>query len=383
VDGSEPVTRDWAVADVCFSAEQHAAAREVVHRDLGGPDAVGLAFLAGSLAVGLGHGTSDVDLYAVSDSLPEHDLCYEAGGVTVHVSMLRPRSVHRLVELGSRFEATGGARDQILLEFKKLLSLVRLATGWPIVTTPQWTSTMESLRRDVVRKILLARHANIFAALAEDVAGALASGDRYTAVGASTLALEAAAEATLAAADDLCVGPKFLLRRLARTPVTAAWAPTLWRLLNQAFPDSVDDRVREVAEHRLRVGNLLVSCGVLDGWDKPLDRLPAPGQETDPLRSPYFAPIRFADGLALMGPGRGYEVNEATVRLWRDAAPGDTGPGVSALTAISAFGTNPPLPGTPRPADPVLPPELRIRWAPRYMIHPEAEDPAPAQDVPA
>jgi hypothetical protein len=370
------MTTSWAVPDVHFSAAQRAAAAEVVRRDLGGPDVVGFAFLGGSLAVGLGHATSDVDLYAVSDDLPADEIGYEHGGVTVHVSTLRPDAVRKLVDVASEYRATGMSRGQLYLDLKSLVALVRLTTGVPVLATPAWQSVLGGLRRDVVRKIFIARNSNGFVASAEDVAGSLAIGDRYTALGASTLALELAAEATLAAADDLYWGPKFLLRRMARTTVTAPWAPVLWSLLANAFPAGPPDdldQVRRVAEQRLHVGNLLVSCCALEGWDTPLTRLPRPDEVGVPTRSPYFAPIRFTDGWALQGPEHAYEVNEATVRLWRDLTPAADGPGPAALAAIGAVGANPPLAGTPAPTVPDLPADLRLRWAPRFTIHPSAE----------
>ncbi|HEY1573862.1 MAG TPA: hypothetical protein VGG05_21140 [Pseudonocardiaceae bacterium] len=375
------MTSSWAVPDVHFSAAQRSASAEVVRRELGGPDVVGFAFLGGSLAVGLGHATSDVDLYAVSDDLPADEIVHESGGVTVHVSTVRADTVRKLVDLATEYRATGASRDQLYLDLKSLSTLVRLTTGLRVVVTPAWQSVLDGLRRDVVRKIFIARDSNGFVASAEDVAGSLAVGDRYTALGASTLALEFAAEAALAAADDLYWGPKFLLRRMARTTATAPWAPVVWRLLANAFPAGPPDdldQVRRIAEQRLHVGNLLISCCALEGWDRPLTRLPSPDEVGVQTRSPYFAPIRFTDGWALQGPEHAYEVNEATVRLWRDLTPTAAGPGPAALAAIGAVGSNPPLAGAPVPPVPDLPADLRLRWAPRYAIHPRAERPMDA-----
>lgn len=370
------MTANWAVPDVHFSAAQRGAAAEVVHRDLGGPDAVGFAFLGGSLAVGLGHATSDVDLYAVSDDLPDDEIAYDHGGVTVHVSVLRPDAVRKLVDVAREYRATGAERGQMYLALKSLITLVRLTTGIEVVTTPAWRSILDSLRRDVVRKIFIARNANSFVASAEDVAGSLAVGDRYTALAASALGLEAAAEAALAAADDLYWGPKFLLRRMARTRATAPWAPVVCRALMNPFPAGLPDdldQIRGIAEQRLHIANLLLSSCALDGWDQPLARLPTPDDAVIAARSPYFAPIRFTDGWALQGPEHAYEVNEATVRLWRDLTPASDGPGPAALAAIGAVGSNPPLAGTPAPPVPHLPGDLVLRWAPKYSIHPRAE----------
>jgi predicted nucleotidyltransferase len=55
------------VPDVNFSEEQIAAAQAVLDREIGA-DSVRCAFLSGSLAVGLGHALSDIDIYFVAES---------------------------------------------------------------------------------------------------------------------------------------------------------------------------------------------------------------------------------------------------------------------------------------------------------------------------
>jgi predicted nucleotidyltransferase len=216
-----------AVPDVHFDERQIAAVRHVVGHRLG--DRVELAYLAGSLAVGLGHGTSDVDVYAVAGRPSGQDYVYEHDGVLVHVTELDGALVRRLAGLGTRFTATGTHREQFLLEFKVLNALVRLTTGYRVKVSPVWRDVLAPLRRDVVRQILVARHANIFAACAEDVWGALLSGDRYTAATASALALESAAEAahrgdrTLGGGTVAVAQPG--LRRRARRPGNRGGAP--------------------------------------------------------------------------------------------------------------------------------------------------------------
>jgi hypothetical protein len=415
--------RGWAMDDVGFSAEQLAAAHAVVDLDLGGPSRVGLAFLGGSYAVGLGHATSDVDLYVIGDGLPDIESVYTRHGIGVHTGTLKAELVHRLVSLGSEYATTGENRKQILLDFRTLNELTRLVTGVRVVCSPEWERALAPLRREVVRQILTARNANIFAALAEDVAGALVSRDLYTAVHASQLALEAAAEATLAAADDLYVGPKFLYRRLARTEVTAKWAPELWRLNNQSFgswPSALEltgtppdgeavIRVRQIAERRLIAGNLLLAWCAIEGWEQPLCWLPDPPPDVcGALRSPYFAPVRFADGWALMGPQDGYEVNEPVVRLWRELGTAnlDADPAaIRVLTSIGALRRAGPLTGDGLPAPnglpirgrglacagpldrdgaepaPGLPAGLRLELAPRFHSHPKVPPRAPTTPV--
>jgi Nucleotidyltransferase domain len=383
----------WIVPDTGFTEAKERAARDVIESELGGRARVGLAYLGGSFAAGLGNATSDVDLYVVSEDELPGQLVFERGGAAVHVAAVDADYVRSLVAAGSAYTATGMDRAQIALDSRPLTGLVRLLTGWRLVCSGYWTHVLAGLRRDVVRQIIIARHANRFGAFAEDVAGALASGDLHTCALASAIALEAAAEATLAAADDIYDGQKFLFRRLSRTDVTRPWVPILWQSLNQAFsewPDPAEftdetgaagaadgaDRMRVIAERRLLIGNFLLSYCALNGWDEPLRSLPAPGSVASSSRSPYFVPVRFSDGWALMGPGQGYEVNEALVRLWRDANSATEGVGPRALTAIGALASEaPPVLGPPARLDPELARQVGIQWAPRFQIHP-ATDPA-------
>jgi hypothetical protein len=137
-----------------------------------------------------------------------------------------------------------------------------------------------------------------------------------------------------------------------------------------------------VAAHRLRVGNLLLSWCATEGWAKPLTQLPAPSDavvgETS-RRSPYFAPVRFADGIALMGADEAYAVTEDVVRAWRDTdrfGPADeASPAMRGLRAIGAV-DGPDRPGAgpwnPRlPADPAVTALLRV--ARGYTVHPQVE----------
>ncbi len=368
----------WSVPDVNFTPSQVNAAMGVLDQLSG----VELAFLGGSLAVGLGHALSDIDLYVVGDGLPERELTYEHGGVWVHVNPLPAAKVEALVELGTEYRATGLDRSQLAVDVKTLNALVRVATGWRVRTAGEWATRLDRLSRDTIRQILTARNANVFAAYAEDACGALRSGDMFTAATASQLALEAACEATLASAGDLYVGPKFLFRRLARSAVTGPWSDHLWRLSHRELGS--EEQVRAAVAERLDAGTRLVSWCAVDGWDSPLDALPAPGGASGdgPRRSGYFAPVRFVDGWALIGLDDGYEVSEQTVRLWRrlDGRPlpallehlAEMEPQLSAgvAGALATLATLGAVEGFP-PGAPALEDGFVVRNSPAFSCHPK------------
>lgn len=370
--------QDWNVADVSFTPAQVNAAMGVLD-ELSG---VELAFLGGSLAVGLGHALSDIDLYVVGEGLPERELTYEHGGIWVHVNPLPVAKVRQLVALGTEYRATGIDRSQLAVDVKTLNALVRLATGWRVRCSQDWARALDQLSRDTIRQILTARNSNVFAAYAEDACGALTSGDLFTAATASQLALEAACEATLASSGDLYVGPKFLFRRLGRSAVTGPWSDHLWHLAHRELGS--EEQIRAAVADRLDAGTRLVSWCAVDGWDRPLGALPAPGGTIGdgPRRSGYFAPVRFVDGWALIGPDDGYEVSEQTVRLWRrlDGRPlpalrahlAETEPQLGtgfegALGALAALGA---VGGFPAGAA-ALEPGFVARNSPVFSCHPK------------
>jgi nuclear transport factor 2 (NTF2) superfamily protein len=371
----------WRVADRGFTPEQIKAVESVLSNDVGGPDRVELALLGGSFAAGLGTDTSDVDLYVVGPDLPPTGVIFTDGGGEVHVNAISPAKLRKLIALGTAYRVTGADRAQIADE-TALNHLVRLTVTRPVHVSEEWRELLGTIDLSAVRQLLMTRHANLFATYAEDVSGALASGDLFTAVAASGIALAEACEAVLSAAGDLYTGPKFLFRRLARNAVTAPWCDHLWRLAHPGVhPESGSwpGEVRALAEDRLWAGGLLLASCAVEGWDKPLDLLPPVPARPDaagPRRNRYFTPLRFADGLALAGPGGGYEVTEHTLRLWRqlDGRPlaetprDDLGEIEAAVARLARFGV---VEG--HPADGPEPGRFVIQPAPRVGVYPREE----------
>jgi hypothetical protein len=94
----------------------------------------------------------------------------------------------------------------------------------------------------------------------------------------------------------------------------------VWLLSHDGLRPHDPDTVQAVVLERLRVGGLLLSRSLLDGWAEPLAGFPdppAPSASTaGPRRNLYFSLLRFADGWVLYGPGGGYRISEGMARLW-------------------------------------------------------------------
>jgi hypothetical protein len=316
-----------AIPDRFLSEEQLAAARAVLERVVG-LDATRLAFVSGSLAAGLGHAMSDVDLYVSAEpgvEVADHE--YHEGRHVVQINPIRPDELTRLIAVTTEFTAGPADRWQVNLTDQQLTPAVRYAIGTVLIDrgsglppAPQAWQTM--------RQVLMVTRAITIATYAEDVLGALTVGDELTALQTTNIAVGLAVECLLAGVGDLYVGQKFNLRRLARSGAVREALPLLWESLRLPAAPLGLTGTRWLVEGRLRLVGRLVADVLLDGWDKPLDQLPAytePRTGGGPLRSPWVLPVRFADSWGMIGPDTGYRSKEGMVRLWRqlDGRPVD------------------------------------------------------------
>jgi hypothetical protein len=305
------------VADRWLGPAEVAAATSVVdsvRRDRG----VRLAFVSGSLAAGLGHALSDVDLYVLCDEAAGSTRSVRQDGFVVQVNSLSEQQFETARRACSSYGITAGDRWQAELEDRTLSLTVRLAIGTVLrqrdVELPE-----AAVRRQVVRQVLITRAAIDVSSLAEDVLGARDIGDLLTELVAARRAVETALEAALAAADDLYVSEKFLMRRLARTPATAELLPECWELLQDPGWPPDPQRARALVDRRLALATYLVGRAALDGWQEPLHTLPPrpqPVADGGPTRSRWFCPIRFGQLWGLAGPDAGYRITEGVVRIW-------------------------------------------------------------------
>ena len=353
--GENQVSAITAIPDRHFTAEQLAAAHAVLDRVIGA-DNTRLAFVSGSLAAGLGHALSDVDLYVCAEpgiELTDHER--REGGHVVQINPIRPDELASLAALTTEFTATPTDRWQVKLTDQELTPAVRYAIGTVLVDRDSGLPPQQQAWQ-TMRQVLMVTRAITIATYAEDVCGALEVGDELTALQTTNIAVGLAVECLLAGVGDLYVGQKFNLRRLARAEAARETLPTLWDALRlPAAPGGLAETGRLVRS-RLRLVNRLVTDVLLDGWDKPLERVPGyrepaepaesgePGAGGGPLRSPWVLPVRFAESWGMIGPDTGYRTKAGMVRLWRELDGRPVGELYRALAEDPAFaGTSPEL----------------------------------------
>lgn len=308
----------WTGAGASLSEEQWEAARALV-AEHGGADTFSMVLVSGSLAAGLGNALSDVDLLVAfrpgrSSALVAHDV----GEHSVQFNPVPWELLTELVEIGSAFVATANERTQLRLPELTRKELVRVTIAQPLLEDPQFAALRAKLDPVAVRRLTMAFHAVPIAQHAEDCLGALRSADFMTALQASAISLRNACELALAGAGSLYVGEKFLGRRLQQSPALAHLVRPLWTALTEG-PSWGSDRpaVSRCVLRRLYWAGHLAAYGLRTGWDDPMQTLPAPRlRGAGPRRSPYFVPLRFADGWALSGPDIGLRASADLVHIW-------------------------------------------------------------------
>lgn len=289
---------------------------------------VHLAYLSGSLAVGLGHGASDLDLYLVGDEhcarLARTDV--RDDGTVVQVNTVPRTRADHLLEIARRFTVTPENRGQVRLDDETLGALIRLTVGEMLYVSDDYADRYALLDRDVVRKIVMATHARLCAAHTEDAVGGVRAADWRLAVKSAALLVAAGAECLLAATDDLYVPAKpFLHKRLARAFRDQTIEHQVWDATLRAPPLYASaSQVRGHVLRALELGNSLCAQALTDGWDRPITSVRDPVTAGDgPRRNPSFTVMRFSDGIGLSTHGRAFRVTEPLLKVWSflDGAP--------------------------------------------------------------
>jgi hypothetical protein len=308
----------WSTDERWLTGDQMRAAAATLD-EVRSAHGIGLALVSGSLAVGLGHAISDIDLYVIpADGLPLRSRTYTDQGHPVQVNPLTAEELAGLVPFAEEFRVTSADRAQLSLGPARSKLMLRLVNGRLLEARPDLAELLGRLDRDVVRRLMILRHACFAVELAEDVQGTLASGDFYTALTASHRALLHALESGLAGAGDIYDHEKVLFRRLVRHPALGHLTGEAWNLLNCGIrPGDPAEAAHALARRRLLLVSHLIAAAVLDGWSRPLRLAPPFAPDVrGPLRSPFFGLLRFADGIALTGQDKGYRVSEPAARLW-------------------------------------------------------------------
>lgn len=313
--------------DITFSEEQIRAALHVLSALDSGHDCIG-AYLSGSLAVGLGHGTSDVDILAVMpDESRLRSGSVHTAGFEVHFNPIGVSQFRDLVDLSSADVPESQHRGvSIPIDRLQLLGKLRLAR---ILVS---SDSCEAIRRRISSQKLRQQFMEKLAVRVSDSCdtcfGCLSIHDYSSSLAASDAALRLSCDVLLASVEDFYCFSKSLFRQLARQPLAASVAPLVWELLQSPSLKEPEAEVVHLIRNRLFVANDIVFWCMRNASEGPLtSAIPEisfePVASDGPRRSPFFTPIRFEGGMVLYGLAREFELSRENLELWRlfDGSP--------------------------------------------------------------
>lgn len=308
-------TWHWADGGTGIGNEHTRAATELLESS-GGTEAFRMAMLSGSLAAGLGHGISDVDVIVTPRAGVSVNTSQQiVSGLPIQLNVVEEDRLSNLSRIGAKFAVTTKERSDLDISYNDRKDLVRLTIGDPLFADAACGRLIEAIDKRAVRRFMMALNSLEVARHAEDCFGAVESRDALIAIGAARIALLFALEIAVVSTGSLFVGDKVLFLRAAQSGLLT---PDVWRLATFAPPlnsqgTEVDDYVRECLDQ----ANHLVALSLTEGWDATVqDFPPLPGRALGPMRNPHFVLQRYADGPALSGPDLGIRISEDTARLW-------------------------------------------------------------------
>jgi hypothetical protein len=295
----------WWYPDVGMEPEHIASAREFVD-GLPYRDQIVAALATGSRAAGLAHARSDLDIIVVLASDEDRSRCRtypkRHRDLTVDADTLALSDVRRQLDAQrARDVAQTLDRGQYALaNYSGWSTLVRLVIGHVVTTTQPARALLESFERDAVRRSVMVHAVLCLATFAEDVKGSLECGDLATALAASEEAVRYGIEVSLTALDDIYIGRKYLVRRMARHESLAALLECDG-LLGQPSNSGPDDEVTALVRRRLLLAGHLAGHALTTAWQRPVGALPPfVLRDTGPIRDPYLIPVRWPGGMGLM-----------------------------------------------------------------------------------
>jgi hypothetical protein len=294
-----------------LDAESATAAWEFVRSldSLGRPLAV---LLGGSIAAGLSNAGSDVDFVLVLPQSPPPGTALggAAGRRAVNVSVFTEPDLHGLVTQFSQSHLPAGLISDASIAVVQRIRALADVTGGTVLAGKSFVRNVRTrFVADTVRNLVVEafafRQGNVHA----DAGGAAESHDWSTAIASAELAIDAAAEATLARAGDFYPARKFLPRRLKRLDPAVARSVARMRV-RLARAASGDRNPAVDVMHALAFATDLSAAALLDWQPSPRSR-----DASARLRSPGHCVAQSDAGFLITGRGH-YPVSRAVAETW-------------------------------------------------------------------
>ncbi|MEO3772745.1 nucleotidyltransferase domain-containing protein [Micromonospora sp. B9E7] len=299
---------------VVTAPERLALARKVAAR-LATRPGVTSVFITGSMAVGLGNQTSDVDVYVAGPEVEASREQIFAGPVRIDVHRLSKQALEATVwrVVGATLRSDDGA--DVVREQDVTIAL-RLHIG-EIVVDGGATALQETLSKHelTLRQLLITRWLNLAHYGQEDLAGLVdVPEDGDSAVMIARLLLRTAGKALAAACGDLFPGEKWVWRQLDRS-APATFPHAHYRHLLRADPLATGQGAVSLTDLR-RFAQTCLAATATFGWHGvPLAYQPRWRGGDGPLRRmPELSVRTYRDGVVITSP------ESRRVRLSHEAA---------------------------------------------------------------
>jgi hypothetical protein len=312
----------WWYPDTGMAPEHIEYAREFVD-GLEYRDRVVAVLATGSRAAGLAHARSDLDIIVVLADDDDRGRCRtfpkRHRNMTVDTDVLALSDVQWHVDT-QRTREDAQVLDRSLYALPSYVvwsTLVRLVIGRVVTATPAARALLERIERDALRRSAMVHDVLCLATFAEDAKGSVECGDLATALAASEEAVRYGVEVGLTALDDLYVGRKYLLRRMARHE-SLTGVLECNNMLGQPGGSDTDDEVTRLVRRRLLLAGHLVGHALTTAWERPVEALPPfTLRDRGPIRDPYLIPVRWPGGMGLMtGVDVVRSLSEVEAALW-------------------------------------------------------------------
>ncbi|HEX5543611.1 MAG TPA: hypothetical protein VFX60_19010 [Micromonospora sp.] len=297
--------------------QRHALAREVAAR-LAARPGVTSVFLSGSLAVGLGNHTSDVDIYLAGPEVtPSREQVF-AGPVRVDVHSLTMESLAGIVRrvVAATLRSDDGAD---VVPERDVTTALCLHSG-EIVVDGGAVALQRTLREHdaTLRQLLITRWLNLAHYCQEDLSGLIdVPEDTDAATMVARLLLRTAGKAVAAACGDLFPGEKWVWRQLDRS-APAEFPYDHYRHLLRADPLAAGPEAVRLADLRRFAQTCLAATAALGWHGVPMAHWPRWRGGDGPLRRvPELSVRAYRDGVVITSPeSRRVRMSHEAALVW-------------------------------------------------------------------
>ena len=278
------------------------------------------AYLSGSVAVGLGNSTSDVDVFVVVRDEATHDLPVRQvvrNGLRFDIEFCDVRTILATARSVTDWRAAKSDLSALRMSRIDLDFALRLFYGADIIASESLSLCRAQLDAysGSVRRLVLSWWSLRAAMYFEDFDGACQEGDADLAGVTGRALIHAAGKALAAAAGDLYVGEKWVYKQLARSMSQDFPIERFRSYMNAAWTDKFNRGQLELAWFAQNC----VIASLAMGWFEPRVQY---WPTWNPLQNSVryargLMPIRLTDAVLLNGERKiQYLVDPATAMLW-------------------------------------------------------------------